>query len=179
MSLGIAHLEQAIAAFGSVTPTEDADPEVVPLAIELLARTLPLRGRDEAAQEVWRRGLADPALGEDVRARLRREFAAGDAIAGGEPPWWEDDMEAALRAGTLPLLTGEVFGAVDHMYSLAAMRYAENTDGMSADADDLLERLLAVPEGHPWGQALRESFAARLRQTAGRPAPAPPAAPGE
>lgn len=81
VSLGIAHLEQAIAAFGSVVPTDDADPEVVPLAIELLARTLPLRGRDEVAKEVWRRGLDDAALGEQVRARLRRTLALRDDFA--------------------------------------------------------------------------------------------------
>ena len=164
VSLGIAHLEQAIAAFGSVTPTDDADPEVVPLAIELLARTLPLRGRDEAAQEVWRRGLADPALGEQVRARLRREFAAEDAA---EHLWWEDDVEAALRAGTLPLLTGEAFDALDHMYALAAVRYAEGADGLPAEVQDLLARLVQVPADYPWGQALAASLAERLRQAAG------------
>ena len=169
VNLGIAHLEQAIAAFGSVTPTDDADPEVVPLAIELLARTLPLRGRDASAQEVWRRGLADPELGEHVRARLRRTFAAD----GGEHLWWEDDIEAALRAGALPVLTGEVFGAVDHMYTLAAMRYAEGTDAMSADAHELLAQLIQVPAGYPWGEALRESFAERLREVTGPDAPAP------
>jgi tetratricopeptide (TPR) repeat protein len=171
VNLGIAHLEQAIAAFGSVTPTDEADPEVVPLAIELLARTLPLRGRDASAQEVWRRGLADPELGEHVRARLRRTFAAD----GGEHLWWEDDIEAALRAGALPVLTGEVFGALDHMYALAAMRYAEGTDGLSEDAYDLIARLARVPAGYPWGEALRESVAERLREAMGPNAPALPA----
>ncbi|MDN3359473.1 tetratricopeptide repeat protein [Actinomadura sp. DC4] len=170
VNLGIAHLEQAIAAFGSVTPTDEADPEVVPLAIELLARTLPLRGRDESAQEVWRRGLADPELGEHVRARLRRTFAAD----GGEHLWWEDDIEAALRAGALPVLTGEVFGALDHIYALAAMRYAEGTDGLPEDVRDLLEQLVGVPAGYPWGEALRESFDARLGEAAD---PRPPALP--
>ena len=160
VSLGIAHLEQAITAFGSVTPGEDADPEVVPLAIELLARVLPLRGREEAAQEVWRRGLADPGLGEHVRARLRRTFASED----GDRPWWEDDVEAAVRANSLPVLTSEVFGALDHMYALAAMGYtAEEAP------DDLLEQLASVAEGYPWGTALRESVAERLRQTMGTP----------
>jgi tetratricopeptide (TPR) repeat protein len=164
VNLGIAHLEQAIAAFGSVTPTEDADPEVVPLAIELLARTLPLRGRDEAAQEVWRRGLADPALGEQVRARLRRTFAT----EGGEHLWWEDDIEAALRAGALSLLAGEAFGALDHMYALAAMRVAEGADGLPADVHDLLTQLVRVPAAYAWGPALRDSFAERLRQVTGQ-----------
>ena len=170
VNLGIAHLEQAIAAFGSVTPTDDADPEVVPLAIELLARTLPLRGRDEAAQEVWRRGLDDRVLGEHVRARLRRTFATD----GGEHLWWEDDIEAALRAGALPLLTGEAFGALDHMYALAAMRYAEGPDGLPAEAYDLLAQLVRVPRDYAWGEALRESFAERLRQVMEPEAAVPP-----
>lgn len=162
VNLGIAHLEQAIAAFGSVTPTEDADPEVVPLAIELLARTLPLRGREEAAQEVWRRGLSDPALGEHVRARLRRELAHED-----EHAWWEDDVEAALRAGTLPTLTGEAFGALDRMYAVAALRYTEGTDGLPEEVRDLLDRLVEVPGAYLWGRALRESFTEHLRESAG------------
>jgi tetratricopeptide (TPR) repeat protein len=164
VNLGIAHLEQAIAAFGSVTPSGDADLEVVPLAIELLARTLPLRGRDEAAQEVWRRGLDDPMLGEEVRARLRRTFANVDALDGADHLWWEEDVEAALRAGALPLLTGEAFDALDHLYTLAATRYAEGADGLPADAYDLLEQMVRVPADYAWGQALRESFAERLRQ---------------
>lgn len=170
VSLGIAHLEQAIAAFGSVTPTEDSDPEVVPLAIELLARTLPLRGRDEAAQEVWRRGLDDPALGEHVRARLRRTFATD----GGEHLWWEDDIEAALRAYALPLLTGEAFGALDHMYAIAAMRHGEGPEGLPAEIYDLLGQLVRVPEDYAWGEALKESFAERLRQVMGPDTPIPP-----
>lgn len=170
VNLGIAHLEQAIAAFGSVTPTEDADPEVVPLAIELLARTLPLRGRDESAQEVWRRGLADPALGEHVRARLRRTFAPH----GEEHAWWEDDMEAALRAGALPVLTGEVFGALDRMYALAATRYADGPGGLPAEAYDLLAELVDMPAAYPWGEALRESFAERLRRAGGSRTPVAP-----
>jgi tetratricopeptide (TPR) repeat protein len=170
VSLGIAHLEQAIAAFGSVTPTEDSDPEVVPLAIELLARTLPLRGRDEAAQEVWRRGLDDPVLGEHVRARLRRTFATD----GGEHLWWEDDIEAALRAGALPLLAGEAFGALDHMYAIAAMRYGEGPEGLSAEAYELLGQLVRVPEDYAWGEALKESFTERLRQVMGSDTPVPP-----
>jgi tetratricopeptide (TPR) repeat protein len=176
VSLGIAHLEQAISAFGSVAPAEDADPEVVSLAIELLARTLPLRGRDEAAQEVWRRGLADPALGEQVRARLRRTFAPED----GAHLWWQDEVETAVRAGSLPILTGEVFGALDHMYTLAAMRYAEGAEGLPADAYELLGRLVRVPREYPWGGALQDSFAERVREAMGSRAPVlPPGWPGD
>jgi hypothetical protein len=109
VGLGIAHLEQAIAAFGSVA--EDADPEVVPLAVELLARTLPLRGRDEAADEVWRRGLSHPETGEEVRARLRRAFADR------EPAWWDAALEEAARTGSLALLADEAFGALSMIAS--------------------------------------------------------------
>jgi tetratricopeptide (TPR) repeat protein len=165
VTLGIAHLEQAINAFGSVTPGRDADPEVVPLAIELLARTLPLRGRDEAAQDVWGRGLADPALGEHVRARLRRTFAVPDPAEDAERSWWEDDVEDAVRANTLPALTGEAFDALDHIHALVATRQAEGTDGLPADVRDVLDRVTRVPAGYSWGPALRESFADRLRQT--------------
>ncbi|MEV0401392.1 tetratricopeptide repeat protein [Actinoallomurus sp. NPDC050550] len=166
VSLGIAHLEQAINAFGSVTPGEDADPDVVPLAIELLARTLPLRGRDEAAQEIWRRGLDDPALGEHVRARLRRTFAAE-----GEDLWWESEVESAVRANSLPALTGEVFGALDHMYALIAARYANGADGLPAEAYEVMGEAVRVATAYPWGRALQESFAERLRQAMGSDMP--------
>jgi hypothetical protein len=42
---GIAHLEQAVAAFTEAAESADAD--IAPLAIELLARTLPLCEREE------------------------------------------------------------------------------------------------------------------------------------
>lgn len=176
VGLGIAHLEQAISAFGSVTPGDDADPEVVPLAIELLARTLPLRGRDEAAQDIWRRGLDDPALGEHVRARLRRTFGG----AGADGLWWEDHVEAALRANALPVLAGEAFGALDHMYAVIAARHADGPQGLPEDVFDVLDQAVAVPERYPWGPALRDSFGARLRQAMdGGAAVPPPARPGE
>jgi hypothetical protein len=94
----------------------------VPLAIELLARTLPLRGRDTDAALVWQRGLEDPdpAVSTEVRTRLRRAFG-GDEVpaeeAGTEPTWWENFVESAVLYGTLPLLANEIFGALDQMYS--------------------------------------------------------------
>ncbi|MFD8559221.1 hypothetical protein ACWDOR_09480 [Streptosporangium canum] len=71
--LGIAHLEMACAEFAGAIE-EGGDAETAALAIELLARTLPLRGRDEDAERVWRYGLdsADERLAEDVRLRLNR-----------------------------------------------------------------------------------------------------------
>lgn len=71
--LGIAHLELACAEFaGAVESGPDAD--TAALAIELLARTLPLRGRDGDAETVWRYGLehADQTLAAQVRERLDR-----------------------------------------------------------------------------------------------------------
>ena len=55
---GMGYLDQAIAAFSRAC--ESGDDGVMPLAIELLARTLPLRGRDNDAALVWQRGLDDP-----------------------------------------------------------------------------------------------------------------------
>ncbi|WP_055478568.1 hypothetical protein [Sphaerimonospora mesophila] len=76
--LGIAHLELACAEFADAVEEgrrEGADAGTGALAIELLARTLPLRGRDGDAAMVWRYGLdhPDPALAEQVRLRLGRD----------------------------------------------------------------------------------------------------------
>ncbi len=71
--LGIAHLELACGQFqGAVEDGPDVDTGA--LAIELLARTLPLRGRDDDAESVWRYGLehADTRLSQQVRLRLNR-----------------------------------------------------------------------------------------------------------
>ncbi|GAB2863753.1 hypothetical protein GCM10022221_74690 [Actinocorallia aurea] len=69
--IGLTHLDQAIGAFTAAVEATDA-PDVAPLAIELLARTLTLRGRDPEADAVWRAGLADPLLEDQVSARLKR-----------------------------------------------------------------------------------------------------------
>ncbi|MEV8631632.1 hypothetical protein AB0395_08245 [Streptosporangium sp. NPDC051023] len=71
--LGIAHLELACAELTGAVE-EGGDAETGALAIELLARTLPLRGRDEDAERVWRYGLdsADEDLAEGVRLRINR-----------------------------------------------------------------------------------------------------------
>ncbi|GAA3420672.1 tetratricopeptide repeat protein [Streptosporangium vulgare] len=73
--LGIAHLELACAEFSGAIE-EGGDVETGALAIELLARTLPLRGRDEDAERVWRYGLdsADEDLAGEVRLRLDRDL---------------------------------------------------------------------------------------------------------
>jgi tetratricopeptide (TPR) repeat protein len=74
--LGIAHLDMACGEFAGAIE-EGSDPDTDALAIELLARTLPLRGRDEDAEEVWRYGLEheDERLAHQVRLRRERNLA--------------------------------------------------------------------------------------------------------
>jgi tetratricopeptide (TPR) repeat protein len=173
VALGISYLDQAVGAFGAALgdPSEPADPEVGPLATELLARTLPLRGRGAEAGEVWRRGLADPGVAGQVRARLRRDFSDEDADPG--DLWWEPVVEQAVSDGTLPALAGEAFGALDHMYALLAVRYAGERE-RPGGVDEVIGDAVRVPDGYPWGPLLHESFAERLRLATGGAAPAPP-----
>ncbi|MFC5824795.1 tetratricopeptide repeat protein [Nonomuraea insulae] len=72
--LGIAHLELACAEFAE-SVEGGADPQTSALAIELLARTLPLRGRDDDADRVWSYGLEhhDETLAAEVRLRYDRD----------------------------------------------------------------------------------------------------------
>jgi tetratricopeptide (TPR) repeat protein len=73
VQLGIAHLELACAEFAEAVEG-GADAQTGALAIELLARTLPLRGRVEDADRVWSYGLghADETLAAEVRLRYGR-----------------------------------------------------------------------------------------------------------
>ncbi len=175
--LGIAYLDQAIGAFGAALGEEPPDAEVGPLATELLARTLPLRGRSAEAAEVWRRGLADPGIAGQVRARLRRDFGEGDEDGDPAGLWWEPVLEEAVADGTLPALTGEVFGALDHMYALLAVRYAEPpAERRPGETHEVLGRAVRVPSDYAWGPLLHESFAERLRLAMGRPVPDGPGA---
>lgn len=179
LAIGVAYLDQAIGAFGTALSAEDAesDPEVGPLATELLARTLPLRGRATEAGAVWRRGLAVPGVEGEVRARLRRGFGGQDGDV--EVPWWEQPVETAVIEGTLPALAGEVFGALDHIYALAALRYTGDADGLPPELRDLLGRAVRVPSEYAWGRRLHDSFAERLQQAMGEGAPdLPPDWPG-
>ena len=104
----------------------------MPLAIELLARTLPLCERDEESAWAWQRGLEhpDPAVAAAVRQRLRRAFG-GEAPgqAPGQASWWEGFVESAVCHGTLPLLANEVFGALDHMYAKVRVNSRQNQAG--------------------------------------------------
>ncbi|GAA3600004.1 hypothetical protein GCM10022419_099990 [Nonomuraea rosea] len=75
VQLGIVHLELACAEFAETVEDVAADPQTSALAIELLARTLPLRGRPEDADQVWSYGLnhEDTALSAEVRLRYHRD----------------------------------------------------------------------------------------------------------
>ena len=166
---GMGYLDQAIDAFSR--GCESADGEIVPLAIELLARTLPLRERDADAALVWQRGLEDPdpAVRTAVRTRLRRAFGGDEVPPGndGEPPtWWEEFVEAAVCYGTLPLLANELFGALDQIYSLAAMPLAQG-GGRARDLREILLSAVRVPSQYAWGPELHESFRVRLREAMG------------
>ncbi|MFD0691012.1 tetratricopeptide repeat protein [Actinomadura fibrosa] len=177
VALGISYLDQAIGAFGAALDSagEPADPEVGPLATELLARTLPLRGRGAEAGDVWRRGLADPGVAGQVRARLRRDFGGDDEDADPADLWWEPVVEQAVSDGTLPAVAGEAFGALDHMYALLAVRYADDpAERRPGETHELLGRAVRVPSDYAWGPLLHESFAERLRLAMGAPAPALP-----
>ncbi|MFI7640133.1 tetratricopeptide repeat protein [Nonomuraea sp. NPDC049400] len=74
VQLGIAHLELACAEFAE-SVEHGADPQTSALAIELLARTLPLRGRGDDAERVWSYGLEheDETLAAEVRLRYHRD----------------------------------------------------------------------------------------------------------
>jgi hypothetical protein len=161
---GIAYLEQAVAAFREAA--ESGDTDVTPLAIELLARTLPLCERDEESAQAWQQGLEhpDPVVAAAVRARLRRAFGSDETAA--EPAWWESFVEAAVCHSTLPLLTNEVFGALDHMYALAAVPLARG-GARTRELRDVLAQAVRVPTGYVWGANLLASFRERFRDVTG------------
>ena len=168
---GIAHLEQAVAAFTDAAGATDAD--IAPLAIELLARTLPLCERDEESAWAWRQGLEhpDPAVAAAVRERLRRAFGSDEGSA--EASWWEAFVESAVCHGTLPLLANEVFAALDHMYALAAVPLARG-GARTRELRDVLAQAVLVPAGYAWGADLLASFRERFRELTGSQADAFP-----
>jgi hypothetical protein len=161
---GIACLEQAITAFREAADSGDA--EIAPLAIELLARTLPLCEREEESAQAWQHGLGhqEPVIAAAVRERLRRAFGSDESAA--EPAWWEGFVEAAVCHSTLPLLANEVFGALDHMYALAAVPLARG--GVRArELREVLAQAVRVPSGYVWGSDLEASFRERFRDVTG------------
>ena len=159
---GIAYLERAIQAFTEAAGSGDA--EVAPLAIELLARTLPLCERDEESALAWQHGLehGNPAVAAAVRERLRRAFGSDEA----ELSWWEGFVESAVCHSTLPLLANEVFGALDHMYALAAVPLARG-GARTRELRDVLAQAVRVPGGYAWGSDLQASFRERFRDATG------------
>jgi hypothetical protein len=165
---GIRHLEQAVAAFSAAAEPGEAD--IAPLAIELLARTLPLCERDEESAQVWLNGLShpNPAVAASVRERLRRSFGSD------EPSWWEEFVEAAVCHSTLPLLANEVFGALDHIYALAAVPLARG-GARTRELRDVLAQAVRVPAGYVWGENLLASFRERFRDATGTDTGALPA----
>lgn len=177
-SLGIVHLERAMAAFQRAVDIDD--PEVTPLAVELLARTLPLRGETTAAADIWRHGLShpDPEVAAAVRERLRRDFGGGDEPGGeqGHPHsrWWEPVVEDAVRHGALPPLTDEVFTALDALYGLVAAAYVRGGRRLSGAVGDALGRAVRVPDGYDWGRDLRDSLRARLGEAPDAAGDVPP-----
>jgi len=161
---GIGYLEQAVTAFSQAASTGGDD--IAPLAIELLARTLPLLEREEESAQTWRHGLEhpDPVVAEGVRERLRRAFGTDDTAA--EPAWWEGFVEEAVCHSSLPLLANEVFGALDHMYALAAVPLARG-GARTRELRDVLAQAVRVPSGYVWGNDLVASFRERFREVTG------------
>jgi hypothetical protein len=161
--LGIALLEQALAAFADAMECGDAS--VRPLAVELLARALPLRDRDGEAALVWQRGVSDhdPEVAAAVRARLRRSL--GSEADSAPEFWWDGFMESAVCHGTLPVLANELFGAIDRLYALVAVPYARQARERELWA--ALAEAVRLPGGYAWGRDLQESFRARLRDAIG------------
>ncbi len=161
--LGIARLEQALAAFAEAA--ERGDAAVRPLAIELLARGLPLRDRDNEAALAWQRGVSDPdpQVAAAVRARLRRGMGTDGQSAA--QFWWDGFMESAICHGTLPVLANELFGALDQLYALVAVPYARQA--REREMWEAVSEAVRVPGGYAWGPDLQESFRDRLRDVIG------------
>jgi hypothetical protein len=75
-------------------------------------------------------------------------------------------VETAVCHGTLPLLANEVFGALDHMYALAAVPLARG--GLRArELREVLSQAVRVPAEYVWGEDLQASFRERFRDVTG------------
>ncbi|GAA4920262.1 tetratricopeptide repeat protein [Streptomonospora salina] len=199
--LGAVHVEYAISAFGAVVGEAEAEagteadaatavsgpavaPEVAGGAVELLARLLAVRGDGETAERVWADGLAhrDPATAGEVRARLRRGFLApepGPASDDRAPEqdegadWWEPYVEAAAAQNSAPMLTGELFVALDRMYTRLALPLAQG-EGDPEALRRAVQEAVRTPGQYVWGPALDDDFRERLRVAAGSRAPVLP-----
>ncbi|GAA4928460.1 hypothetical protein GCM10023224_04590 [Streptomonospora halophila] len=158
-------------------------PEVAGGAVELLARLLAVRGDGEAAERVWADGLAhrDPATADEVRARLRRGFLAPDpetaeqedGQAREDEVWWDPYVEAAAAQHSAPMLTGELFVALNRMYTHLALPLAQGENNAAA-LRRALEEAVRTPGQYVWGRALHDDFRERLRLAAGSREPVLP-----
>ncbi|MFC3996380.1 tetratricopeptide repeat protein [Nocardiopsis sediminis] len=164
-------------------PGPVADPATAATAIELLARLLAVRGDADAAERVWEQGLlhSGDAVGEEVRGRLRRGFLAPgpedggtDAADPGETAWWDPYVEAAVAQDSAPMLTGELFLALNRMYSGLAVALAGNESHASA-LRRTVEEAVRTPSDYVWGRSLHDDFRERLRLAAGSDADILPA----
>ncbi|GAA1990498.1 hypothetical protein GCM10009799_15530 [Nocardiopsis rhodophaea] len=193
--LGAVCVERAIGEFGAVVDASRSDPEgartvepaTAAAAVELLARLLAVRGDADGAERTWELGLthSDTATAADVRSRLRRGFlaphtdspaeggmdaapgtGAGDAPAEEVVAWWDPYLEAAVTQGSLPMLTGELFSAVDQMYTRLAVPLADGETRVAALRHTLQEAVRS-PGAYVWGRSLHEDFAERLRLATG------------
>ena len=182
--LGIARLEQAITAFREAA--EFGGPDVRPLAVELLARALPLRERDDDAAQVWRWGLEDPdpEVVAAVRARLRRAFgtdgkegsggrgAAGPGDAGPGDAGGSAGPAAGTGAGTGPE-TGAGTGAPPWWDGFLESAVCHGTLPLLAyelfAALDHMYALVAVPYARGGGrsQELRDALGEAVRLPGG------------
>ncbi|MFC4563373.1 tetratricopeptide repeat protein [Nocardiopsis mangrovi] len=190
--LGAVHVERAIEAFAAVAegpaagagaPGPPADPATAATAVELLARLLAVRGDADAAERVWEQGLlhSGEAVAEEVRGRLRRGFLApgsedGDteAAGAGEAAWWDPFVEAAVAQDSAPMLTGELFLALNRMYSGLAVALAGN-ESHAAALRRTVEEAVRTPSDYVWGRSLHDDFRERLRLAAGSDADILPA----
>ncbi|WP_116248353.1 tetratricopeptide repeat protein [Nocardiopsis sp. FIRDI 009] len=173
-----AHLEHAIADLGAVVDREpDTDgaarpePATSGAAVELLAGLLALRGEPDAAERVWRSGLADraPETAAEVRRRARRGFASApeeDANGAAEPPWWEPYLEEAAVTSSTPVLAGELFAVVTRMHALLAVPLVEGEARPSA-LRAVMEQALRTPGGTVWGAGVHADFRRRLHEAMG------------
>ncbi|MFC7328562.1 tetratricopeptide repeat protein [Marinactinospora rubrisoli] len=186
--LGAVHVERAIAEFGAAAAaaapvrTPDGDPgdsaasldaATAGAAVELLARLLAVRGDADGAADAWEQGLRhpDPEVATEVRTRLRRGFLTPDpetaeteSAAG--PPWWEPFVEAAVAQDSTPMLAGELFVALNQIYTRLAVAHAGN-ETHAATLRGLVEWAVRTPGEYVWGRALHDDFRERLRIASG------------
>ena len=83
-------------------------------------------------------------------------------------------MESAVCHSSLPLLANEVFGALDHMYALAAVPLARG-GARTRELRDVLSQAVRLPSEYAWGDELLNSFRARFRDITGTDTEAFPA----